>query len=108
MGSHDVFFAAVTTLDKLKAIPPAFWGKVGLGIAAVIIVFIVVQKVLNVNKFVLGGVTFIAVGLIFFNWIYHRTEPKFLTPIVNRIAPFFPAAGSYDTTQSKTPDETKK
>jgi hypothetical protein len=108
MGSLDVFFAATTTLDRLKAVPPAFWGKVGIAIAAVIIVFIIIQKVLNVNKFVLGGVTFIALGLIGFNWIYHRTEPKFLTPFVDRIAPFFPAAGAYDTTQSKTPDQMKK
>jgi hypothetical protein len=108
MGTHDAFFAATTTLDRLKTIPPAFWGKVGIAIAAVIIVFILVQKVLNVNKFVLGGVTFVACGLIWFNWIYHRTEPKFLTPFVDRIAPFFPSAGAYDTTQSKSPEETKK
>ena len=40
-----------------------------------------------------GRGIFIAGGLIWFNWIYHRTEPKFLTPLINRIAPFFPAAG---------------
>jgi hypothetical protein len=108
MGSHDLCFAALTTMDRLKAIPPAFWMKAGIAVGGLIVVFIVINKVLNVNKFILGGVTFIAVGLVFFNWIYHRTEPKFLTPLVNRIAPFFPAAGSYDTTQSKTPDQTKK
>jgi hypothetical protein len=75
-----------------------------------IIVFIVVQKVLNVNKFVLGGVAFVAVGLIWFNWIYHRTEPKFLTPMVDKIAPFFPSANAYDTKQAGTPikDDTPK
>jgi hypothetical protein len=103
MASDHLLFLGLTTLEKLQKIPPAFWAKIGIGVAAVIIVFIVVQKVLNVNKFVLGGVVFIACGLIGFNWIYHRTEPKFLTPIVDRIAPFFPAAGAYDTTQSKSP-----
>ena len=67
-------------------------------------VFVISQKVLKINKFVLGGVVFIGGGLVFFNWIYHRTEPKFLTPIVDRIAPFFPTAGAYETKQATTPD----
>jgi hypothetical protein len=94
---------AVTTLDKLKAIPPAFWGKIGLGILAVIVVFIVIQRVLKINKFVLGGAAFIGGGLLWFNWIYHRTEPKFLTSTIDRIAPFFPTAGAYQTKQMQMP-----
>ncbi|HZZ17983.1 MAG TPA: hypothetical protein VFE25_01370 [Opitutaceae bacterium] len=108
MGSINSTFLAVTTLEKLQKIPPAFWGKVGIAVAAVIIVFIVVQKVLNVNKFVLGGVTFVAMGLIWFNWVYNRSEPKFLTPFINKIAPFFPSAGAYDAKQSAPPEPTKK
>jgi hypothetical protein len=108
MASLHPLFAATTTLDKLQKIPPAFWGKVGLGVAVVIVVFIIIQKVLKINKFVLGGVVFIGMGLIWFNWIYHRTEPKFLTPLVDRIAPFFPSAGAYETKQATTPGETKK
>src|SRR5580692_4261223 len=109
MSTHSLFFAqAQTTLDKLKAVPPAFWGKVGLGILAVIVVFIVIQKVLKINKFVLGGAVFIGGGLLFFNWIYYRTEPKFLTPLVERIAPFFPAAGAYNAKQATTPGDTGK
>jgi hypothetical protein len=108
MGTLYPSFLALTTLEKLQKIPPAFWGKVGIAIAAVIVVFIIVQKVLNVNKFVLGGVTFVAMGLIWFNWVYNRSEPKFLTPFIDRIAPFFPTAGSYDTKQSAPPEPTKK
>jgi hypothetical protein len=110
MGTYYVSFAATqTTLDKLKAIPPAVWGKLGIGILAVIVVFIVIQRVLKINKFVLGGAVFIGGGLLWFNWIYHRTEPKFLTPLVDRVAPFFPAAGAYEVKQSTLPgDSTKK
>jgi hypothetical protein len=109
MSTHILFFAqAQTTLDRLKAVPPAFWGKVGLGILGVIVVFILIQKVLKINKFLLGGAVFIGGGLIFFNWIYHRSEPKFLTPFVNRIAPFFPTAGAYDAKQATTPGDTNK
>ena len=109
MSAHHLFLAAAqTTLDKLKTVPPAFWGKVGLGILGVIVVFIVIQKVLKINKFLLGGAVFIAGGLLFFNWIYHRTEPKFLTPFVDRIAPFFPTAGAYNAKQTTNPGDTNK
>jgi|HubBroStandDraft_6_1064221.scaffolds.fasta_scaffold1120793_2 hypothetical protein len=110
MGLHDLLLAAATTpatpaapettLERLQKIPPVFWYKLGIAVAAVIIAFIVIRSVLKVNKFVLGGVVFIGCGLIWFNWIYHRNEPKFLTPLIDRIAPFFPAAGAYETKQS--------
>jgi hypothetical protein len=109
MSLHPHYFAAAqTTLDKLKAIPPAFWGKIGIGVLSVIIVFIVIQKVLKINKFVLGGVVFIGGGILWFSWIYNRNEPKFLSPIIDRIAPFFPTAGAYETKQTTLPGDAKK
>jgi hypothetical protein len=109
MDFHNVYFAVTqTTLDRLRAIPPTVWGKLGLGVLGVIIIFIIIQKVLKINKFVLGGVVFIGGGLIWFNWIYHRTEPKFLTPLVDRVAPFFPTAGAYETKQTTMPGDTTK
>jgi len=101
---HLLFAAAETTLERLEKIPRGFWIKIGLAVAAVIVAVIVIRVVLKINKFVLGGVVFIAAGLIWFNWIYHRNEPKFLTPIMDRIAPFFPAAGAYETKQAGTPE----
>ena len=77
-------------------------------VLGVILAFIIIQKVLKINKFVLGGVIFIGGGLVWFNWIYHRTEPKFLTPLVDRIAPFFPSAGAYDAKQAGNPGDSKK
>ncbi len=109
MVSNLTFLAATTTLDRLQKIPKEFWLKAGGAVAAVIIIFIIIQKVLKINKFVLGGVVFVGGGLMWFNWVYHRTEPKFLTPIVDRIAPFFPSAGAYETKQTTMPgDSTKK
>ena len=106
MSLHPLYFAAAqTTLDKLKTIPPAFWGKIGLGILAVIVVFIVIQKVLKINKFLLGGIVFVGGGALFFNCVYYRTEPRFLTPGVERIAPFFPTAGAYDMKQTTNPGD---
>ena len=109
MGIPIVFLAATaTTLEKLERIPPAFWAKVGLAVVGIIVVVIALRKLLQVNKVLMGAVVFIVGGLIFFNWIYYRTEPKALTPFFNKIAPFFPSAGAYDSKQATTPDQAKK
>jgi len=105
MGCQYPFLAAaVTTLDKIEKIPREFWIEIAIAVLAVIAIYVVLRTVLKINKFVLGGAAFIAAGLIWFNWIYHRNEPRFLTPVMNKIAPFFPAAGAYQTKQAGTPD----
>ena len=108
MGSNLLFFAATTTLERLQKIPKEFWLKAFLAVAGVIIIFIIIQKVLKINKFVLGGIIFVGGGIMWFNWVYHRTEPKFLTPLVDRIAPFFPTAGAYNAKQATLPGDAKK
>jgi len=111
MGYHHLFFlgatAATTTLDKLKAIPPAFWLKVGIAVLAVILITVVLRKLMSVNSFILGAVVFIAMGGLFLNWLYYRTEPKFLSPVMDRIAPFFPSAGAYEVKQQQSPTDDK-
>ena len=41
----------------------------------------------------------VTVTVVGFHWIYNRQEPKFLTPLVDKIAPFLPSAGSYKAKQ---------
>lgn len=109
MFSNPVILAAATTtLDKLEKIPPAFWGKMALAVAAIVIFVIILRKIMQTNKIIVGAVVFIGGGLLFFNWVYYRTEPAFMTPFINRIAPFFPSAGAYEVKQTKTPDQVKK
>lgn len=94
---------AVSALDKVKDVPPATWAKIGIGLAAVIVVVVLYRRILKINKVVLGVISFVVVVIVFFSWVYNRNEPRFLTPLVNRIAPFFPSAGSYDAKQQSTP-----
>jgi hypothetical protein len=94
---------AVTTLDKLKQIPPAFWLKVGVAILAVIVAVLVLRYLLSMNKFIVGGAIILGGALLFANWVYERTEPAFLTPLVDHLAPFFPSKGAYDNKQSRPP-----
>jgi hypothetical protein len=55
------------------------------------------------NKIIAGIALFVVCSVVFFSWVYNRNEPKFMTPIVERIAPFFPSAGAYNAKQQTTP-----
>ena len=94
---------ASSALDTLKTLPTDTWLKIGIAIAALIIAVGVLRKVAGMNKVIMGVVIFVAVTIVFFSWVYNRNEPKFLTPLVEKLAPFFPSAGSYGAKQQSTP-----
>jgi glucan phosphoethanolaminetransferase (alkaline phosphatase superfamily) len=94
---------AVTAMEKLKTMPPDFWLKVGIGVVAVIVAIFVFRRVMKMNKIIASIIVFVVVSIVFFSWVYNRNEPKFLTPLVERIAPFFPSAGSYAAKQQTAP-----
>ena len=94
---------ASSALDTLKTLPPDTWMKIGIAVAALIIAVVVLRKVAGMNKVIMGVVIFVAVTIVFFSWVYNRNEPKFLTPLVEKLAPFFPSAGSYGAKQQSTP-----
>ena len=94
---------AVTALEKIKTLPPEIWGKIAIAVLAFILVIFLFRRVMKMNKIIGAIIVFVVVTIVFFNWVYNRTEPKFLTPIVDRIAPFFPSAGSYAAKQQTAP-----
>jgi amino acid transporter len=94
---------AASALDTLQQLPPKVWMKIGIGIAVFIIGFILIQRVAKMNKVVLAVIVFVVGTIVFFSWVYNRNEPKFLTPIVDRIAPFFPSAVTVKAKQTKDP-----
>jgi hypothetical protein len=96
-------FLAVSTLEKLKAIPADVWLKLFAAVVVVIVIIVALRKLAQMNKVILGAVVFIGGCFLFFSWIYERNEPAFLTPIVDHIAPFFPAKGSYGNKQQSNP-----
>jgi glucan phosphoethanolaminetransferase (alkaline phosphatase superfamily) len=95
--------AATSAVDSMKQIPPATWFKLGIGLAAFVVAIIILRKIARMNKIVLGVIVFVVVSVVFFSWVYNRNEPKWLTPVVERIAPFFPSAGSYSQKQQSNP-----
>lgn len=88
-----MFLLATSALEKVHTIPPATWLKLGIGIAAFVAVVIVLRVVAKMNKVVLGVVVFVVGATLFFSWVYNRNEPKWLTPVVDVIAPLLPSAG---------------
>lgn len=94
---------ALTALEKLQRIPGEFWWKLALGVLVVIVAVIVIRRVAGTNKMILAVVTLIVMTVVGFNWIYERNEPAFLTPMVQKIAPFFPAKDSYGAKQASKP-----
>jgi len=94
---------AVTAVEQLKTLPRDVWLKVAIAIAAFIIAILVLRRVMKMNKVIASIIVFVVLTVVFFSWVYNRSEPKFLTPLVDRIAPFFPSAGSYASKQQSNP-----
>lgn len=93
--------ATVSTLDKLKTIPPKFWIGIGAVVLCIVAVVVIMRLLAGTNKLILFIVSALVLALVFFNWVYKRSEPKFLTPVVNKIAPFFPSQIDYAGKQQK-------
>ena len=94
---------AVTAVEKMKTMPPVVWLKIAIAIAALVIAVFVFRKVMRMNKIIAGVVVFVVCTDVFFSWVYNRNESRFLTPLMDRIAPFFPSAGAYNAKQQTAP-----
>jgi hypothetical protein len=90
-----------TALEKLKQIPTDFWIKVGIAVVAIIVLVILLRKLAGANKIILSVVVLVVVSIVGFNWIYERNEPEWASPIVEKLAQFFPAKDSYNANQKK-------
>lgn len=86
--------AAPTALEKLKQIPPSFWMKVGIAVLALVLLVIVLRKLAGMNKVVLTVIVLIILSTVGFHWIYERNEPAWATPVVEKLAGFFPSKGT--------------
>jgi hypothetical protein len=95
--------APAPAIEKIKHIPPAFWWKMGLAIAIFVAAIILLRKVARMNKVVLTIIVLIVMSTIGFNWIYQRNEPAWATPVVEKLAGFFPTKGAYANKQRENP-----
>ena len=56
-----------------------------------IIVVVLLRKLAKMNKVILTVVVLLVASFIGFSWIYERNEPAWATPVVDRLAGFFPS-----------------
>lgn len=98
-----MLFLAVSTLDRLKGVPKNVWLTLAAVVLGLIALIIVLRKVAQMNKLILIIIVLFIISTLGFNWIYERNEPAFLTPVVDKIAPFFPSKDSYGTKQKSKP-----
>jgi glucan phosphoethanolaminetransferase (alkaline phosphatase superfamily) len=94
---------AVSAVEKAQSLKPEVWLKIGIAIAVFVAVIVIYRRLMRVNKVVGGVILFVVFTVVFFSWVYNRNEPKFLTPVVEKIAPFFPSAGAYKAKQETAP-----
>lgn len=94
---------AQSALDKMKTLPPDVWLKIGIVVVGIIVVVLVFRRLMKVNKLIGGIIVVMVCSILFFSWVYNRNEPKFLTPVIEKIAPFFPSAGAYNEKQKTDP-----
>lgn len=96
-----MLYFAVSNLEKIESIPPMVWLKAAGMLAAFVAIVVVLRKVARMNKVLLAVIVFIAVTFLGFSWIYERNEPRFMTPLVQKIAPFFPSKSGYEDKQAR-------
>jgi apolipoprotein N-acyltransferase len=84
---------SATTLTKLQSVPNKVWLMLGGAVLALILLVIVLRKLAKTNKVIIAVVAFLVVTFIGFNWIYQRNEPSWATPVISKLAQFFPTKG---------------
>lgn len=96
-----MYFLAVSALEKVGDVSPDTWLKIALGVVILVMIVMVVRRAAQANKVVVGVCAFVGISILFFSWVYNRNEPKFLTPLISKIAPFFPTAKAQASRQAQ-------
>ncbi len=102
LGTVTLFLAA-TAVDKLSKVPPLFWVKVVGAILAFVVAILILRKLMELNKVLVIAVSIISFSILWFQWIYERNEPAFMTPIIEPMSQFFPSKGAYSSKQEQEP-----
>ena len=94
---------ALSAMERAQKIPKEIWINVAIGIGILIAVVFLFRKLAGANKIWLSIIITVVVVIVGFQWVYERNEPKFMTPFIEKVAPFFPSKIDYNKTQQKGP-----
>ena len=87
--------------EQLQRVPKETWINIAICVIAVVVIARVWKVLKSINEFIPYIAAVLATLLIFFYWVYDRSEPRFLTPVVDKLAPFFPSKGKQQEIQEK-------
>ncbi len=93
--------APPTAWEQFKRVPKETWINIAICVIAVVVIARVWKVLKSINEFIPYIAAVLATLLIFFYWVYDRSEPRFLTPVVDKLAPFFPSKGKQQEIQEK-------
>lgn len=98
-----VVHKAAGALDTVGNAAAPLWKQIKILFAehhfwTIVCAFFVVLMTISCYRFLksispalVGFVLLLCVGILLLHWTQTRTEPEFLTPFINWLAPFFPA-----------------
>jgi len=79
----------------LHNLPPDFWFKTGVFLVFVLVLVLAYRIYHKSNKIFFSIVMAVVFAVIFFNWVYNRTEPAWMTPVIEKMAKIFPTKDYY-------------
>lgn len=85
---------AVEAGQKLHDFPTKNLVYIGLAVLALMAVVSFFKHLAKIGPLIFIVVGSAALIILAMSWVYNRSEPKFLTPLVDKIAPFFPSASA--------------
>jgi MFS superfamily sulfate permease-like transporter len=90
-----MLYLAVSAVEKLHRVPRQNLINLGLALLVLVVVISLVKVAARMNKFVLFAVIVVLVMVVGFTWVYERNEPKFLSPFIESLTPYFPTRPKY-------------
>lgn len=83
--------APLSAMDQLRAVPKQTWINLAICVFAVVAIVKLWKVLRSINEFIPYVAAALGSCLILFYWVYERAEPKFLTPVVEKLVHFFPS-----------------
>lgn len=91
-----IIAAQTAVSNKFPYLPKQVWINIAIVVIAVVIVVRLWRALRALNDYAPWFVAVLAGSMIFFYWVYERTEPRFLTPVVDQLVNFLPTKSKHE------------
>ncbi|OAM89465.1 hypothetical protein OH491_19980 [Termitidicoccus mucosus] len=79
----------LANVENLAGRPVEFWVKALFIIVGLFVLFWILEKLFKTSRLILSIALLVVIVMIGYNWIQHRNEPAFMTPVIDILAPVF-------------------